>query len=137
MGKNRYGPFAGKRFFARAGGNGGKNGEADAFFFGKYGGNFSGRAVYRGRIKGIDRRFDQYLPVALPNAPRRPASIWIRGQCRVQERNLVQSEVGPVYASQVLGVANPRVALLNNGAEADKGDSFHKAVHQPLAADIA
>ena len=43
--------------------------------------------------------------------------------------------MGNFYAQDVRGIANPRIALLNNGTEASKGDELHKAAHQLLADD--
>ena len=40
--------------------------------------------------------------------------------------------MGSFYAKQALGIAAPRVALLNNGAEDSKGDGLHKAAYQLL-----
>lgn len=34
--------------------------------------------------------------------------------------------MGSLYAQKALGIAQPRVALLNNGAEEEKGDELHK-----------
>lgn len=44
------------------------------------------------------------------------------------------AQLGRFYAENVLGVNNPRIALLNNGTEEDKGDRLHKEVHQQLKA---
>ncbi len=43
--------------------------------------------------------------------------------------------MGKYYAQNVHKVANPRIGLLNNGTEADKGDMAHRKVHDLLAAD--
>ena len=40
--------------------------------------------------------------------------------------------MGSVYAKKALGMAKPRVALLNNGAEEEKGDELHKNAHALL-----
>ena len=42
--------------------------------------------------------------------------------------------MGSYYAKDVRGVANPRVGLLNNGTEANKGDKLHQEAHDLLAA---
>lgn len=42
--------------------------------------------------------------------------------------------MGSVYAQQVKGIAKPRVALLNNGSEFDKGDRTHQTAYQTLQA---
>ncbi len=43
--------------------------------------------------------------------------------------------MGKYYAQNVNQVKNPRIGLLNNGTEADKGDMNHRKVHDLLAAD--
>lgn len=40
--------------------------------------------------------------------------------------------MGAAYAEKVLGVESPRVGLLNNGAEEEKGNELTKAAHQLL-----
>lgn len=40
--------------------------------------------------------------------------------------------MGSFYAHKALGIENPRVALLNNGAEAEKGDELHKSAYALL-----
>ena len=40
--------------------------------------------------------------------------------------------MGSFYAKQSLGLSEPRVALLSNGAEDSKGDALHKAAYQLL-----
>ncbi|MFK5281798.1 phosphate acetyltransferase PlsX, partial [Lacticaseibacillus paracasei] len=42
--------------------------------------------------------------------------------------------MGSYYAKDVRGVENPRVGLLNNGTEANKGDKMHQEAHDLLAA---
>ena len=47
---------------------------------------------------------------------------------------LVQfAHLGSIYMNRVLGVENPRVGLLNNGAEAHKGTPIYKEAHALLA----
>ena len=49
---------------------------------------------------------------------------------------LVQfAHLGSVYMERVMGVKNPRVGLLNNGAEAHKGTPLYKEAHALLAAE--
>ena len=49
---------------------------------------------------------------------------------------LVQfAQLGSIYMKRVLGVENPRVGLLNNGAEAHKGTPVYKEAHALLAAE--
>lgn len=47
---------------------------------------------------------------------------------------LVQfAHLGSIYMNRVMGVENPRVGLLNNGAEAHKGTPIYKEAHALLA----
>lgn len=113
-----------------------KNGNADAFFSaGNTGAVLAAGIFIVGRIKGIDRPgLTSILPIAQPGAKRHGFVYLDSGaNAESKERNLVQfAHLGRFYAENVLKVDNPRVALLNNGAEEDKGDSLHKAVWQDL-----
>ena len=49
---------------------------------------------------------------------------------------LVQfAHLGSIYMKRVMGIENPRVGLLNNGAEAHKGTPIYKEAHALLAAE--
>ena len=49
---------------------------------------------------------------------------------------LVQfAHLGSIYMERVMGVKNPRVGLLNNGAESHKGTLLYKEAHALLAAE--
>lgn len=49
---------------------------------------------------------------------------------------LVQfARLGSVYMERVMGIANPRVGLLNNGAEAHKGTPIYREAHGLLSAE--
>ncbi len=45
------------------------------------------------------------------------------------------ARMGSIYAENVLGIENPRVALLNNGAEHHKGTPLYVQTHALLASD--
>ena len=111
-----------------------KNGDADAIFSaGNTGALLAAGIFIVGRIKGIDR---PALMTALPafdgphdafvmmdmgaNAENRPAHLYQYGI------------LGSFYAHEILGYDAPRVGLLNNGTEEDKGDQVHKEAHQLL-----
>lgn len=115
-----------------------KEGKADAFLSaGNTGAILAAGLFIVGRIKGIDRPgLTSILPITKPGAKRHNFVYLDSGaNAESKEKNLVQyAYLGKFYAEQVLGVANPRIALLNNGAEEDKGDKFHKAVWQQLNA---
>lgn len=114
-----------------------KEGRAAAFFSaGNTGAVLAAGLLIVGRVKGIDRPgLTSILPIAQPGAARHSFVYLDTGaNAESKEKNLLQfAQLGRFYAENVLGVTKPRVALLNNGAEADKGDRLHKAVHQALA----
>ena len=103
-----------------------KEGDADAFFSaGNTGAVLAAGIFIVGRIHGIDRPgLTSILPIAKPGSKRQKFVYLDTGaNAESKEKNLVQfAYLGKFYAEKVLGVANPRIALLNNGAEEDKGD---------------
>jgi phosphate acyltransferase len=84
----------------------------------------------QGRIKGVERPalgtivptaagFSYFLDVG--------ASVDSRPEFLVQ-----QAQMGTVYAREMMGRENPRVALLSNGEEPSKGDSLVREVYPRL-----
>ena len=116
-----------------------KEGDADAFFSaGNTGAVLAAGIFIVGRIHGIDRPgLTSILPIAKPGSKRQKFVYLDTGaNAEIKEKNLVQfAYLGKFYAEKVLGVDNPRIALLNNGAEEDKGDKLHKDVWQLLNAE--
>lgn len=114
-----------------------RKGQADAFFSaGNTGAVLAAGLLLVGRIKGIDRPgLTSILPITKPGAKRNSFVYLDSGaNAESKERNLIQyAYLGRFYAETVLGIDHPRIALLNNGAEADKGDKLHKEVHAELA----
>lgn len=115
-----------------------KEGQADAFFSaGNTGAILAAGLFIVGRIKGIDRPgLTSILPIAKPGSGAKNFVYLDSGaNAESKEKNLLQfAQLGRFYAENVLGVNNPRIALLNNGTEEDKGDRLHKEVHQQLKA---
>ena len=113
-----------------------KEGTANAFFSaGNTGAILAAGIFIVGRIKGIDRPgLTSVLPVAQPGKQGHGFVYLDSGaNAESKEKNLVQfAHLGRFYAKNVLKIDNPRVALLNNGAEEDKGDALHKNVYQDL-----
>lgn len=118
-----------------------KAGDADAFFSaGNTGAILAAGIFIVGRIKGIDRPgLTSVLPVAKPGTQQNGFVYLDCGaNAESKEKNLVQfAHLGRFYAHNVLKIQNPRVALLNNGAEEDKGDPLHKDAYQDLKSDDA
>lgn len=113
-----------------------KKGEADAFFSaGNTGAVLAAGIFLVGRIKGIDRPgLTSVLPVGNPASDTKQLVYLDTGaNAENKEINLIQyAYLGRFYAENMFNVDNPRIALLNNGAEEDKGDPLHKAVWQEL-----
>ena len=115
-----------------------KKGQADAFFSaGNTGAVLAAGIFIVGRIKGIDRPgLTSVLPVGNPQSTTKQLVYLDTGaNAENKEINLIQyAYLGRFYAENMFGVDDPRIALLNNGAEKDKGDTLHKTVWQELNA---
>lgn len=102
-----------------------KDGSADAFVSaGSTGAILVGGQVLVGRIKGIER------PPLAPVIPtEKGASLLIDCGANVDARpsHLVQfAKIGSIYMENVMGVKNPRVAIVNIGVEEEKGNALVK-----------
>ncbi|MEY8426126.1 phosphate acyltransferase PlsX [Lachnospiraceae bacterium 46-15] len=102
-----------------------KRGEADAFVSsGSSGAILVGGQLIVGRIKGIER------PPLAPLIPTKDgAALLIDCGANVDARpsHLVQfAKMGSVYMENVVGVKNPRVGIVNIGAEEEKGNALVK-----------
>lgn len=88
-------------------------------------------ATFRlGRIEGIDR---PGIATGLPSLKGRTILIDAGANADCEVDNLVQfALMGGIYAEKVMGVANPRVALLSIGEEECKGNELTKAAHAVL-----
>ena len=108
-----------------------KEGKVDAAVSaGNTGAFMSGALFYTGRIKGIQR---PALAPLLPTLTGVAMLIDCGANADCKPEFLLQfAQMGSVYMEQVMGVKNPRIGLLNNGAEEDKGSAMHKAAHQLL-----
>lgn len=102
-----------------------KRGEADAFVSaGSTGAVLVGGQVIVGRIKGVER------PPLAPLIPTMDGvALLIDCGANVDARpsHLVQfAKMGSVYMENVVGVKNPRVGIVNIGAEEEKGNALVK-----------
>ena len=102
-----------------------KNGEADAFVSaGSSGAILVGGQVIVGRIKGIER------PPLAPLIPtEQGVSLLVDCGANVDARpsHLVQfAKMGSIYMEHVMGIKKPRVAIVNIGAEEEKGNAMVK-----------
>lgn len=102
-----------------------KGGTCDAFVSaGSTGAVLVGGQVIVGRIKGVER---PPLAPMIPTA--KGASLLIDCGANVDARpsHLVQfAKMGSVYMESVIGVKNPKVAIVNIGAEEEKGNALVK-----------
>ena len=110
-----------------------KNGEGDVFVSaGSTGAFMAGGLLLVGRIKGIDR--PALCPI-LPTYDGKGFMLLDAGantNCR--PINLVQfAEMGQIYMKNVMGVENPKVGLLNIGAEEGKGNELMKESYVKLS----
>ena len=102
-----------------------KQGDADAFISaGSSGAILVGGQLIVGRIKGIRR------PPLAPVIPtEKGVSLLIDCGANVDAKSdhLVQfAQMGSIYMENVLGIKNPRVAIVNIGAEEEKGNALVK-----------
>lgn len=105
-----------------------KDGMADAFFSaGNTGAAMAAATLVMGRIPGVDRpAIATVLPT--PSSPVVLLDAGANADCRPEY--LVQfAHMGDAYAQAVLGVATPRIALLNIGEEAAKGSQLAQDAH--------
>lgn len=109
-----------------------KEGKAQAFISaGNTGAVLAGGVFVVGRIKGIDR---PCLCPALPNAKRGMTIIADGGaNADCKSLNLVQfAGMSNIYASKVLEIKNPKIALANIGIEEGKGNDLVKKSYEEL-----
>ena len=113
-----------------------KDGKADAFMTaGNSGAGMAAALFGLGRIRGIDR--PAFCSI-YPAAPNKCALLDIGSNTDPKPEHLLQNGMmGKVYAERVLGIQNPRIGLVSNGEEADKGsmlvrDAFKLFKASPL-----
>ena len=83
-----------------------------------------------GRIQGIER---PALGTLAPFTERGVLVLDVGANADVKPSYLVQfAQMGSVYAERVMGVPNPRIALLNIGSEDTKGSELVQEVHSRL-----
>lgn len=103
-----------------------KSGEADAFVSaGSTGAVLVGGQTIVGKIRGIQR-----APLAPLIPTETGVSLLIDCGANVDARaeHLVQfAKMGAIYMKDVVGIKNPRVAIVNIGAEEEKGNALVKA----------
>ena len=108
-----------------------KNKEADAFVSaGSSGAILVGGQTIVGRLRGVDRP-----PMAALIPTKDGVSLLVDSGANVDARAtmLVQWAVmGSIYMENVVGIKNPRVAIVNVGLEEEKGNSLVKETYPML-----
>ena len=112
-----------------------KNGEADAFMSaGSTGAVLAGGQLIVGKQKGVKR-----APLAPVIPTEKGISLLLDCGANVDARpdHLLQfAYMGSIYMRDIAGVPDPRVALVNIGAEKEKGNALVKETY-PLLAEAA
>ncbi len=111
-----------------------RDGNVDAFVSaGSTGAVLAGGMFRLGRLKGVDR---PALAPLLPNGKDFFLLIDCGANVDCRPEYLHQfAMMGSAYMQGMRGVENPRIGLVNNGAEAEKGCALTKDAHILLSAD--
>jgi glycerol-3-phosphate acyltransferase PlsX len=111
-----------------------KEGKADALLsLGNTGALLASGIFIIGRLKGVKR------PALMPTLPATSERgtfhlIDVGANAEAKPEYLLQwGQLAALYAETIEKIDQPKVALLNNGAESDKGDPLHKEAYQLLA----
>ncbi|MGR3741665.1 phosphate acyltransferase PlsX [Companilactobacillus sp. DQM5] len=111
-----------------------KDGENDALFsLGNTGALLAAGIFVIGRIKKIER---PALMTTLPVANSNNGVLYLDAGANAEAKvNYLEqwALMSIFYAKEIKKIKNPRVALLNNGEEFDKGDDLHKETYQRLS----
>lgn len=110
-----------------------KKQEADAFVSsGSSGAVLVGGQVIVGRSKGVER---SPLAPLIPTAEGVSLLVDCGANVDARPSHLVQfAKMGSIYMEHIVGVKNPRVAIVNNGAEEEKGNALVKETFPLLKA---
>ena len=108
-----------------------RKGEADAFISGgSSGAVLVGGQVLVGKIKGVER-----APLAPLMPTKKGVALLIDCGANVDAKShhLVQfAKMGSIYMKEIVGVKNPKVAIVNVGAEEAKGNALVKETYPLL-----
>lgn len=108
-----------------------KHGECDAFVSaGSSGALLVGGQTIVGRLKGVER---PPLAPLIPTANGVSLLIDCGANVDAKPSYLVQfAKIGSIYMENIVGIKNPRVALVNIGAEEEKGNALTKETYKLL-----
>jgi glycerol-3-phosphate acyltransferase PlsX len=108
-----------------------RKGEADAFTTaGNTGAGLAAALFNIGRIKGIDR---PALGTVYPAAPNKCLILDVGANTDLQPENLLQFAImGSIYAEDALQIPRPRLGIISNGEEEDKGSILTRETQKLL-----
>ena len=108
-----------------------KEGQADALVSaGNTGAQMAAALLGLGRIKGISR---PAIGTVLPTLQEGKLLLDVGANPDAKPENLVQyAMMGSIYAEMILGIKNPKVALLNIGSEPGKGNELVQQAYELL-----
>jgi glycerol-3-phosphate acyltransferase PlsX len=108
-----------------------KRGEVDAFISaGSTGAVMAGSLVLLRPLPGVDR---PAIGTVLPTAKGHTLLIDAGANVDTRPHHLLQfAHLGTIYAQDLMGIAEPRVGLLNIGEEPEKGDELAVEAHRLL-----
>ena len=108
-----------------------KRGECDAYVSaGSTGANLVGGQLIVGRIRGVER---PPLAPLLPTAKGTSLLVDCGANVDARPSHLVQfAKMGSIYMEHVMGIKNPRVAIVNIGSEEEKGNALVKETYPLL-----
>ena len=109
-----------------------KEGAAQGFFSaGSTGACLAAGTLVMGRIKGVAR---PALATVIPSPVRPVVMCDVGANADCKPEFLVQfGQMASIYAEKIIGIENPRAALLNIGEEETKGSQFAQEAHRLLA----
>lgn len=112
-----------------------KEGRADGFFSaGSTGAAMAAATLVMGRIPGVQR---PAIATVIPTAKDPCILLDVGANADCKPEYLVQfAAMGAVYASTTLGIAEPRVALLNIGEEPSKGSQLAQEAYVLMEAQV-
>ncbi len=107
-----------------------RKGEGEAFVSAGHSGATFAAASLGGRIKGVERAA---MATVFPAKTGPILLLDVGANTEVKPEYLVQfAQMGGIYASKVLKKTNPRIGLLSNGEEENKGTPTVEAAHKLL-----